>query len=76
MVDLKGQYNKIKDQIDTAVIQTIESTSFINGPIVKEFANSLPIYTEIENSSQDFIIQKVKEFFNKIYNGFIKLFRT
>ena len=26
---------------------------------------SLPIHTEIENSSQDFIIQKVKEFFNK-----------
>ena len=35
MVDLKGQYNKIKDQIDTAVIQTIESTGFINGPICK-----------------------------------------
>ena len=44
MVDLKGQYNKIKDQIDTAVIQTIESTSFINGPIVKEFAKSLEEY--------------------------------
>ena len=28
MVDLKGQYNKIKNQIDTAVIQTIESTGF------------------------------------------------
>ena len=27
---------------------------------------SLPIHSEIENSSQDFIIQKVKEFFNKI----------
>ena len=31
MVDLKGQYNKIKKQIDKAVIETIESTSFING---------------------------------------------
>ena len=41
MVDLKGQYNKMKDQIDVAVIQTIESISFINGPIVKEFASSL-----------------------------------
>ena len=41
MVDLKSQYNKIKDQIDNAVIQTIESTSFINGPIVKEFSKSL-----------------------------------
>ena len=27
---------------------------------------SLPIHTEIENSSQDFIILKVKEFFNKL----------
>jgi len=40
MVDLKCQYNKIKDKIDTAVIQTIKSTSFINGPIFKEFASS------------------------------------
>ena len=44
MVDLKGQYKKIKNQIDTAVIQTIESTSFINGPIVKEFSKSLEEY--------------------------------
>ena len=49
MVDLKGQYNKIKDQIDTAVIQTIESTSFINGPIVKEFANSLEDYLDVKH---------------------------
>ena len=41
MVDLKGQYKNIKDQIDSAVIQTIESTRYINGPIVKEFASSL-----------------------------------
>ena len=32
IVDLKGQYQKIKEEIDTVVIQTIESTSFINGP--------------------------------------------
>ena len=37
---------------------------------------SLPIHTEIENSSQDFIIQKVKEFFKKLQNGQKKLFRT
>ena len=49
MVDLKGQYNKIKDQIDTAVIKTIESTSFINGPIVKEFANSLEKYLDVKH---------------------------
>lgn len=49
MVDLKGQYNKIKDQIDTAVIQTIESTSFINGPTVKEFAKSLENYLDVKH---------------------------
>ena len=49
MVDLKGQYNKIKDQIDTAVIQTIESTSYINGPIVKEFSNSLEDYLDVKH---------------------------
>ena len=34
---------------------------------VEELCNtvfSLPIHSEIENSSQDFIIQKVKDFFN------------
>ena len=49
MVDLKGQYNKIKEQIDTAVIQTIESTNFINGPIVKEFARSLAEYLDVKH---------------------------
>ena len=27
---------------------------------------SLPIHTEVENSNQEFIINKIKEFFNKI----------
>jgi len=49
MVDLKGQYNKIKVQIDAAVIQTIESTSFINGPIVNEFASSLENYLDVKH---------------------------
>ena len=37
MVDLKGQYAKIKSEIDKAVIDVIESTAFINGPEVKTF---------------------------------------
>ena len=49
MVDLKSQYNKIKNQIDEAVIQTIESTSFINGPIVKEFAKSLEHFLDVKH---------------------------
>ncbi len=41
MVDLKGQYKKIKAEIDAAVLDCIESTAFINGPAVKAFASSL-----------------------------------
>ena len=49
MVDLKGQYIKIKDQIDSAVNQTFESTNFINGPIVKEFANALENFLDVKH---------------------------
>ena len=49
MVDLKGQYSKIKDIIDTAVIQTIESADFINGSIVKEFSLSLADYLGVKH---------------------------
>ena len=49
MVDLKGQYDKIKSQIDAAVIQTIESANFINGPIVNEFTLALEKYLGVEH---------------------------
>ncbi|MGB2252954.1 MAG: transcriptional regulator, partial [Flavobacteriaceae bacterium] len=35
MVDLKGQYELIKDRVNQSVLETIESTMFINGPKVK-----------------------------------------
>ncbi len=44
MVDLKGQYLKIKDEVDAGIQSVIDSTSFINGPIVKEFAQHLSKY--------------------------------
>lgn len=44
MVDLKGQYEKIKDEIDTAVLDVIASTAFINGPAVREFQTNLEKY--------------------------------
>ena len=65
MVDLKGQYNKIKDQIDTTVIQTIESTSFINGPVVKKFSNLV-----VKNVIKSKFIKGAKEFLNTNYNYF------
>jgi dTDP-4-amino-4,6-dideoxygalactose transaminase len=38
MVDLKRQYHKIKKEVDEAVLNVIESTAFINGKPVQEFA--------------------------------------
>lgn len=44
MVDLHGQYMKIKDEVDAGIRQVIESSAFINGPQVKEFAGKLADY--------------------------------
>lgn len=44
MVDLKGQYMKIKPEVDAAIQNVIDNTAFINGPVVKEFAKNLSNY--------------------------------
>lgn len=44
MVDLKGQYQKIKADVDAAIQEVINSTAFINGPVVKEFQADLEKY--------------------------------
>lgn len=49
MVDLKGQYEKIKNEIDEAVLDVISSTAFINGPAVKRFQNNLEEYLDVKH---------------------------
>src|SRR4028119_1083286 len=49
MVDLKGQYEKIKNEIDEAILNCLASTAFINGPPVKEFQCNLENYLKIKN---------------------------
>ena len=49
MVDLKGQYEKIKPEIDRAVLDCIASTAFINGPEVKNFQRNLENYLGIKH---------------------------
>jgi dTDP-4-amino-4,6-dideoxygalactose transaminase len=49
MVDLKGQYLKIKPQIDAALHQVLDTTAFINGPDVKEFASELSAYLKAKH---------------------------
>ena len=49
MVDLKGQYNKIKEVVDSSVLEVIESTAFINGPKVHEFQKNLEDYLNVKH---------------------------
>lgn len=49
MVDLKGQYNTIKNEIDTAVQEVVSSAFFINGPAVKAFQSSLEAYIGVKH---------------------------
>lgn len=44
MVDTKSQYLKIKDRVDAAVIAVMESSQFIGGQVVNNFANNLAKY--------------------------------
>jgi UDP-2-acetamido-2-deoxy-ribo-hexuluronate aminotransferase len=44
MVDLKRQYQHIKQEVDAAIAQVIDTTTFINGPAVPQFANNLATY--------------------------------
>jgi dTDP-4-amino-4,6-dideoxygalactose transaminase len=49
MVDLKGQYEHIKEQVDTLVLEVIESTAYINGPQVHAFQKELESYLGVKH---------------------------
>jgi UDP-2-acetamido-2-deoxy-ribo-hexuluronate aminotransferase len=49
MVDLKSQYEKIKNEIDEAVINCIASTAYINGPEVQSFQKNLENYLNVKH---------------------------
>ncbi len=44
MVDLQGQYQHIKAEVDAAMQEVIDTTAFINGPQVGQFADELAAY--------------------------------
>src|SRR5678809_595997 len=46
MVDTQTQYQKIKNEVDLAIKQVIDSSAFINGKIVQEFALNLAKYLD------------------------------
>ncbi len=49
MVDLKGQYKHIKEQVDSAIMEVIGSAAFINGPEVQEFQRELEEYLDVKH---------------------------
>ena len=49
MVDLKTQYSRIKDQVDRAVLDVLESAAFINGKPVQDFCQSLADYLDVKH---------------------------
>jgi UDP-2-acetamido-2-deoxy-ribo-hexuluronate aminotransferase len=49
MVDLQGQYQKIKAEVDAAIHEVIDNAAFINGPEVKAFQAELENYLGVKN---------------------------
>ncbi|RYZ35786.1 MAG: aminotransferase class I/II-fold pyridoxal phosphate-dependent enzyme, partial [Sphingobacteriales bacterium] len=49
MVDLVSQYNAIKEQVDSAVLNTIQAATFINGPEVKTFQAELEAFLGVKH---------------------------
>lgn len=50
MVDLKGQYLSLKDEIDTNLLEALEKTQFILGPNVRAFEEEAAAYLGIEHT--------------------------
>lgn len=49
MVDLKGQYQSIKEQINASISQVLDTSAFINGPEVHNFQKELENYLEVKH---------------------------
>lgn len=49
MVDLKGQYEHIKEQVNSSILEVIETTAFINGPEVQQFQKELEDYLGVKH---------------------------
>ncbi len=49
MVDLQGQYQGIKEIVDTSISEILESAAFINGPYVHKFQEALENYLGVKH---------------------------
>lgn len=48
MVDVKSQYLKIKEEVDSGIQEVLDTTAFINGPKVKQFQQELAAYLGVK----------------------------
>src|SRR5690554_2555577 len=49
MVDLKSQYEDIKEEINAGIQEVLDTTAYINGPKVHEFQKNLENYLGVKN---------------------------
>jgi len=49
MVDLQGQYEKIKSVVDPSISEVLNSAAFINGPKVHDFQKNLEHYLNVKH---------------------------
>jgi len=49
MVDLQSQYAKIKDTVDASIKEVLDSSTYINGPLVHEFQADLEKYLDVKH---------------------------
>lgn len=49
MVDLKGQYEKIKETVNTSIQAVLDTNTYINGPEVHSFQKNLETYLDVKH---------------------------
>lgn len=49
MVDLVGQYQKIKNEVDSAMQEVLDSAYFVGGPAIKNFQSNLSNYLGVKH---------------------------
>ena len=49
MVDLNGQYQAIKEQVNNSIANILDTSAFINGSDVKEFQKELEAYLGVKH---------------------------
>ena len=49
MVDLQAQYQHIKETVDNSIQQVLDSSTYINGPLVHDFQKDLEKYLDVKH---------------------------